>query len=390
MVAMIVGPRIIFDKSFVQGLNGHLIDEMTLYFTATCPSTLISEIIADLKLPLLKDGRIGEDIVRQLAVKMTGAHGAQPPPLRSLVVGSLRGQNPPMNGVTLPVMVGTPGVRSNATGTQLMVSQIPQQQMWVRWAAGDFNTEDESAAAAWRAGIDATDLEVDRERWKPLAAQLGNPSTLKAVVDGVDRIMADRSARTQHDLIHVALNVVRGTAGEKVSAGTYFVARQMGTTITEYAPFAAHVARLFLCFAVGMARGFIGTRSTNTIDLQYLLYAPFCRAFISNDKVHRMLWEAGAVTSEGEFVAGDLFRSDLKQHNDRRRAMTEDVWADHRAAHGQWPESIEGSIVSALWERHCPNWPRGGDSSTVGKTIDDLDPHTRDLIRRAIAMSRQP
>ena len=365
MVAMIAGPRIIFDKSFIQSLNGPLIDEMTLYFTATCPPTLISEIIADLKLPLLKDGRIGEDIVRQLAVKMTGAHGAQPPPLRSLVVGSLHGQNPPMNGVVLPVMVGTPGVRSNATGTQLMVSQIPQQRMWARLARGDFSTDDETAATAWRAGIDVTNLEVERDRWKPLAAQLGNPTSLEAIVEGVDRIMADRSARAQLDLIYVALNVVRGSAREKASAGTYFVARQMGTTITAYAPFAAHVARLCLCFSVGMARGLIGTRSTNTIDLQYLLYAPFCRTFVSNDKVHRMLWEAGAVISEGDFVAGDLFRADLKQRNDRRRAMTEDEWAAHRAVHGQWPESIEGSIISALWERHCPNWPRATATTSI-------------------------
>jgi len=67
---MIVGPRIIFDKSFIQSLNSALIDEMTLYFTPTCPPTLISEIIADLKLPPLSDGRIGEDIVCQLAEKM--------------------------------------------------------------------------------------------------------------------------------------------------------------------------------------------------------------------------------------------------------------------------------------------------------------------------------
>jgi len=385
---MIVGPRIIFDKSFVQGLNSHLIDEMTLYFTPTCPPTLISEIIADLKLPPRKDGRIGEDIVRQLAMKMASAHGAQPPPLRSLAVASLHGQNPPMNGVTLPIMVGTPGVRSNATGTQLMVSQRPQQQMWARWATGEFSTDDEATAVAWRAGIEATDLDIERDEWKPLAEQLGNPTSLKAVVERVDKIMDDHSATTQHDLIHVALDAVRGTAWEKASAGTYFVSRQMGTTIAEYAPFAAHVARLYLCFAVGMARGFIGTRSTNTIDLQYLLYAPFCRTFVSNDKVHHMLWEAGAVISNGEFVAGDLFRSDLQQRSDRRRAMTENEWATHRAVHGQWPESIEGSIISALWHQHCPNWPRGGDvSPNVGKTIDELDPHLRDLLKRAMELN---
>jgi len=388
MVAMIVGPRLIADKSFIQGLNGNLIDELTLYFTATSLPTLISEIIADLKLPPLKDGRIGEDIVRQLAVKMMGAHGAQPPPLRSLVVGSLHGQNPPMDGLTLPVMTGTPGVRSNATGTQLIVSQIPQQETWARWAAGDFSTEDDQVATAWRTGIEATNLEVERKRWLPLSKQLGGPLTLEGVVAGVDRILADRRATTQHDLIHIALDVVRGAAREKISATTYFVALQMGTTLVEYAPFAAHVARLYMSFAIGMARGLIGTRKTNTIDLQYLLYAPFCRTFVSTDKVHRDLWAAGAVTSEGDFVWGDDFRTDLQQRSDRRRAMSDDEWAAHRAVHGQWPAPVNGSIISLLWERHCPNWPRGGDvSPNVGKHIDELDPHLRELIKRAMAMS---
>jgi hypothetical protein len=183
---------------------------------------------------------------------------------------------------------------------------------------------------------------------------------------------------------------VRGTAADKVSAGIYFVTGQMGRTIGEYAPFAAHVARLYMCFAVGMACNLLGTRRTNTIDLQYLLYAPFCRTFVSNDNLHRDLWAAGAITSAGSFVWGEDFRADLKQRNKRRAAMTFEQWAEHRRVHGQWPERLGGSVISALWERHCPTWPRGGSVSTnVGKTIDELDdPHLRDLIKRVTGMRR--
>jgi hypothetical protein len=120
-----------------------------------------------------------------------------------------------------------------------------------------------------------------------------------------------------------------------------------------------------------------------------LLYAPFCQAFISNDKLHQKLWAAGAVTSGASFVFGDDFRRELKERSDRRVAMTFDEWAAHRQVHGQWPEPIDGSIIYALWDRHCPNWPRGGDGSIVGKTIDDLDPYARDIVKRAMAMSRR-
>jgi hypothetical protein len=381
---MTVGPRIITDKSFIQTLNGDIIDEMTLYFTPTSLPTLISEIIADLKLPRKKDGRIAEVIVQQLAAKMGGAHGAQPPPLRSLVVGDLHGQTPPLNGYTLPVMNGTPGVASNASGTQLLVSQIPQQEMWARWEAGDFSTDDDATATAWRAAIAATDLEAERDRWKPFAEQLGNPNSLETAVEAVDRVMADPSRKVQADLINVALTAVRGDMRDKTSASNYFVGLPKGVLLRDYAPFAAHVSRLYLCFAVGLARGFIGTRPSNTIDLQYLLYAPFCRVLVSNDRLFRSLWQAGAVTSEGEFVWGEDFKADLKARNDWRRTLTFEQWQAHHAVHGQWPAPIEGSIVSRLWERHVPWWPRGGgsDGPNVGKHIDDIDDP---LLKAAIA-----
>jgi hypothetical protein len=386
---MIVGPRVIFDKSFVQSLGVPLIDELTLYFTATCLPTLISEIVADLKRAPRSDGRIGEDLVRELATKMTAAHGAEPAPLRSLVVGNLHGQDVPMHGYTVPVLAGSRGVESNESGSQLIVSQIPQQELWARWAIGDFRTDDDVTAAAWRAAIEATDLEAERDRWAPFAAELGHPKSIEAVVEAVDRVMTDRNSMTQAAIINVALTIVRANQRARVSAANYFLALPKGTLLAQYAPFAAHAARLYLCFAVGLACRFIGTRATNTIDLQYLLYAPFCRVFVSLDKLHRMLWTAGAVTSDASFVWGSDLRSDLEERNARRIAMTFEEWAAHREVHGDWPEPIDGSPIYALWEKHCPNWPRGGGSPTVGKTIDDLDPRTRDLIRQAMAMARR-
>jgi hypothetical protein len=384
---MTVGPRILFDKSFIQSLNGQLIDEMTLYFTPTCPSTLISEIIADLKLPPRADGRIGEDVVRQLATKMLGAHGAQPAPLRSLVVNNLLGAEVPMHGHTVPVLEGSPGVYSE--GSMLLVDQTVQQNMWARWARGDFNTDDEDAATAWRAAIEATDLTAEAERWKSFAQQIGQPKSLEAVVAAVDDVIHDATRMTQRNLIYMALTLVRADMRQKNAVANYFLDLPKGTVMAGYAPFAAQAVRLYMCFAVGLARGFIGPRPSNTIDLQYLLYAPFCRVFITMDRLHRMLWEAGAVTSEASFVWGERLRTDLKQRNDWRTALSFDDWAAHRRVHGQWPDPIDGSIVYELWERHVPEWPRGADANPNGaKTIDDLEPHIQDLIKRASEMRR--
>lgn len=34
--------------------------------------------------------------------------------------------------------------------------------------------------------------------------------------------------------------------------------------------------------------------------------------------------------------------------NYRRAAMTFEQWAEHRRIHGDWPEPIQGSVISAL------------------------------------------
>lgn len=387
---MTVGPRIIFDKSFIQSLNVPLIDELTLYFTATCPPVLISEIIADLQAQPRRDGRLPEDLVRELAVKMMEGHGVEPAPLRVLVQGNLLGDEVPMHGFTVPLLSGAPAVRSDPSRKMMLVDQTVQQEMWQRLARGDFTVDDGAAAQSWRAGIAETDLSAERDRWRPFAEQLGNPTSLAGVVEAVDGVMMDRTRRTQVDLINLVLDVVRGGRA-KNSAVNHLMRLPAGTVLQEYAPFAAHVVRLYLCFVVGLARGFIGTRPSNTVDLQYLYYAPFCNVFVSLDRLNRTLWEAGAMRSTATFVWGADIRPDLEQRIARRQAMTPDEWAAHRRVYGEWPDPIEGSIMYALGERHVPQWPRGGNSSpNVGKTINELDdPELIEMIKRAEALSRR-
>ena len=381
---MIAGPMTIGDKSFIQSLSGPLLEEMGLYFSWVCTPTLISEIIGDLKHPKPRNGKMPEEIVGVLASKMSFAHGAEPAPLKTLVLGSLRGRKVPMHGATVPVDADSPAVLRD--GNMMIVDGTVQQKMWNRWSRYDFSVDDETAAVAWRAGIEATDLGAEAEKWKPFAAALGDPKSLKAVVAAVDGLMADRRPQVQRDIINTALSLVRASMGEKNELLNRFVDLKKGTTVLEYAPYAAAAARLYLVFAVGLARGFIGPRPSNTIDLQYLFYAPFCQVFISLDKLHRTLWEAGAVTSEATFIWGDDIRPDLQERSDRRAAMTFDQWAAHRAIHGMWPEPIEDSVIYAMWEEHRASYPRGGDSPSGAKTIDDLEPHVQELLKRAERM----
>jgi hypothetical protein len=72
-----------------------------------------------------------------------------------------------MHGYTVPVLARSRGVESNESGSQLIASHVPQQELLARWAIGDFRTDDDVAAAAWRAAIEATDLEASSTDGRP-------------------------------------------------------------------------------------------------------------------------------------------------------------------------------------------------------------------------------
>lgn len=85
-------------------------------------------------------------------------------------------------------------------------------------------------------------------------------------------------------------------------------------TITSLAPYATSVLRLYIAFMAALALGITTLRPSNVIDLQYLFYAPFCMAFVSNDRLHAQLFPAAG--SPAIFVTGEAMKAD--DSTDRR------------------------------------------------------------------------
>jgi hypothetical protein len=148
---------LIFDKSFLQMLSAEEVFELTLLFQPVGTPLLVREIIADLKKDPSSAKRLPVEVVRELARKMYQAHGVQPADFRKLTIANLCGAEVPMFG-QVPVDTEAPGVRQAEGGRLLLIDSSPEQRMWDRWAAGEFSTEDEDAAAAWRSGLEKVDL----------------------------------------------------------------------------------------------------------------------------------------------------------------------------------------------------------------------------------------
>src|SRR6266576_472905 len=83
-----IGPLLIFDKSFLQMLNPEEVSELSLHFKFVGTPTLIGEIIADLKSEP-SERRVPSDVVKALSRKMQKVHGLQPANYRKLALANI-------------------------------------------------------------------------------------------------------------------------------------------------------------------------------------------------------------------------------------------------------------------------------------------------------------
>ena len=126
-----MGPSLTFDKSFLEMINPEEMDELDLNFSIFVTPTLVSEIIADLKHPAPREGKLPADIVKALARKMVGGQGIMQVHFRKLALGELNQQKVPLTGHII-VDGAAPNVLTTADGRGLVYDSLPDLQMWQR------------------------------------------------------------------------------------------------------------------------------------------------------------------------------------------------------------------------------------------------------------------
>jgi len=376
-----LGPLLIFDKSFLQMLSAEEVFELTILFHPVGTPLLVREIIADLKKDPSLAKRLPVEVVSELARKMSQAHGVQPADFRKLTIANLCGVEVPMFG-QVPVDIETPGVREADAGRLLLIDSSPEQRMWKRWAAGEFSTDDQEVAAAWRRGLEKVDLRAVGDEWKDFGREhFGTASNLSELIGQVEVLLSDRKPDRQLELLGFILSFVQ--APEEPMALAYkLLLEQHYARIRDFAPYAASVLKLYLSFIGGLARGFLGPRPSHYLDLQYLFYAPFCMVFVSADKFHRDMWAATAGINT--FVWGSDLKSDLANRIIVRKGMTQEERKAHHEKYSFYPIEIEGSMTNDLWKRYMRPTEEIVAPDRQAKTIDDLAPEVRDLMKRAI------
>jgi len=373
-----IGPLLIFDKSFLQMLNADEVTELSMHFKFVGTPTLIGEIIADLKLDP-SERRVPSDVVKVLSRKMQKVHGLQPANYRKLALANLYAHEISMIG-QVPVDGSAPNVQVTEDRQGLLYDSTPEQMLWARWANGEFGTEDEVTASTWRNGIEQIELDKVAAIWRPFTAQhFSTAKNQDELISAIDVFLRDSPSAVQREILNMTLDLLKASARDRLLADALMNIGEM-RSLVEFAPYAASVIRLFLAFVCGLARGFIGPRATNYVDLQYLYYSPFCMVFVSNDKFHREMWPATAGVHS--FVWGQDLKDDLRRRIAIRGQGNKSATRDAKAPDSSLPVVGPPSVIAEMWRIYMRATDKS-DQPERAKTFEDLDPEIRQQFRDA-------
>lgn len=380
-----LGPTLIFDKSFLQMLSPDEVSELSRYFIFASTPQLVQEIIADLKKERTSNDRVPEDVVKTLASKMLAVHGLQPAEYRMLAISNLCcTTDVPMCG-QVPVDARAPNVAVTKDGMGTVYDATPVQNMWRRWANGDFTTEEEGHAVAWRETLQTLDLVTLSKQWQKFASEhfpaANAASNLPDLLAQVNAMLDDFNPNVQEELLRLLIGLLECPWPQSKLTMALFKAGLM-PRIKDLAPYAASVVRLHLTFMIGLGRGFIGPRPSNLVDLEYLFYVPFCSVFVSADKLHKIMWPA--TSGVNSFVWGSDLKAELRQRVEIRTTMT-DKGKSSRPFPTFPGTHLPDSIIEKMWGIYfnAPNRVKVPSRKDRPETIDDLEPEIREKFKEA-------
>ena len=330
---------LILDKSFVEMLNVDELFELSIFFDLVSTPILRKEILADLEKKSSAE-RNSLDVMKSLSAKMARS-GLEPMEYRRAALSELQsGRHIAMHGAML-IDLSAPHVSVGYSGG-IHFDGRQLQWDWKRWAQGDFTDEERSLAASHRHDIESYDPESARQRSKRAAVKLfGDCKNTESLIARIDTLIDDPTLATQELILGVTARWLSTTTDFEQYLMSLLRAGRI-RRVKDYAPFATSITRLTLAYQFGLARGFFGPRRSDMCDLEYLYYAPFCKFFISGDRLHKNLW--GATTTNAQFCTGSELKSDLKRRAELRKESPDKVA-------GPNPVPLENSVITDMFRR---------------------------------------
>ncbi len=343
-------PALVIDKSALQSLSNDECDWLEQFFHLVLTPTLFLEIRADLA-KASREGRTPEKEVAIIADKIGSMGTDVNVDYFNLCIADLMGETIEMRGVPA---IGGGEVVTASDGSKALYFDEPLEIKTLRqWSEGDFSDEDWEFAKVWRESLAQLDLEGFQRNLNWVKDRAQNVTTLDDVLGVVDQGLG--SPGMTYRLLSDMVGFLR--IPDKFRPPIINNWKRAGRPMVGvYAPYATHVARVDMFFYLALARGLISPhRPSNRIDMSYLYYLPFCRVFISSDKLHKRVVPL-FLTGQRMFVSGESMKADLSALKSFYDSLPDETRRKGSMNYATFPPQGEKFLTAKIYDQVCPHW----------------------------------
>lgn len=267
---------LLIDKSAFQALNPEELGKSRGRYQLLVTDILLLELLGDL--------RYNDQRTQYLAQKLRSAEVVVNMPYHLICGAELMGEPVPMQGI--PLLQGLP-MRNSSGETGFLVARSVGDISLERWAKGEFGEGDVERARMLVGALRNFDLlEQSEHGTRAAIARNDLPPSIQEIARRVDESLSDPAR--QPSLLDTLLAYLPLSEDRKRQIRDRW--ERVPLSLNLNAPFSSRCLRLLLIFFAAIGSRLIGTRKTNFVDVQYLMYLPFCSRFASGDHVHAALF----------------------------------------------------------------------------------------------------
>lgn len=336
-----MGPAILIDKSTFQSLSKQEVFYLQSYYHVVYCPTLFYEILGDLtKRECFEASKREVGIV---SYKINGASTCFTTDFRTLLIGELLGHKIEADG--RPILSRGKEVIDDEGKKGMFFDEQSEYEALRRWTAGEFSEAEKLHSENWRNSIKQIDLNIAKYNAKYMKKEINDFNELHEYTSVV---LEDSDS--QLDFLQFLLSQVSQDSKTRNQVCERWLKSGM-PNIKEFAPFAYYCLSAYMRFYIGIAKDLIGTRSSNIIDLEYILYMPFCKVFTSTDKFLRD-FSQNFLTEGQAFIWGNDLKDDLKTFCNYWKEKGDQERFAYQNQYGSYPPEIPGSLTCEIWK----NW----------------------------------
>ncbi|MDD5172632.1 MAG: hypothetical protein PHG59_00600 [Patescibacteria group bacterium] len=226
---------------------------------------------------------------------------------------------------------------------------------------------EQKIAKRWRRGLKSMTQVESHKISQRFLGLFGVPKSLSELKIQVDRIIDELDKK---DILILGLSLIDFSPEAQKEILQRW--KDDGSKpIKEFAPYFTYVLSVDLFFYLGINSNLFSSfrhPQTHKVDIAYLYYLPFCKIFVSNDKIHIGI-SSFFLRPDQSFIKGSDFKDDLSKLDQHYSAFPEDVKSRGVVSFASIPPDDTSFLVTRMWDKYMPSTWRNMKS----RKFDDTD-----------------